>query len=545
MKGKGFVIKFLTGMFLVLIFLPGCSADSEKITEGIDLSGEWKIIETDNTANASLSFDDSIYPDIPIPGNWLDILKKNDDLAATVWIRKKVFIDIDHSFKQPLLFVERIGVADEAYFNGVRIGSSGIIPASVSDLHYQISWNIPRVYFIPENLVRYGADNVVAIKIYSHIQSGVMGEVGLYDYYIDYFRHSFRGYLPVFVNVSAVVLNLMLIFIFMLLYLSERKKTEYLYFSLIILCTLLCSFLTFTLPFMIDGLVRYKLGLALYTLTNFFVFLGVKQFLGFKNRIFVFTAIGLLIISETAALLAPGSRFLVLYSANVCFAFVLLCILSSLGISFWAAKKDPRRYFSFMLIATLITVSVMRNSYYIFSSRFNELPMAIFMHVPLVFMFITLFYLYDSEKSRKEKDKIYVALLKKTKSNIRLLQSLKDKNKKPEPREMITNVIEYLDANYAEKYDRIELSKKFGLNEDYMGQIFKKATGTNISNYINTNRINAVKELLEETNAKIIDIAYHVGFDNLTHFHRQFKIQTGCTPSEYRVNMAPKGENQN
>jgi len=90
-------------------------------------------------------------------------------------------------------------------------------------------------------------------------------------------------------------------------------------------------------------------------------------------------------------------------------------------------------------------------------------------------------------------------------------------------------------VNFSEKYDRIELSKKFGLNEDYMGQIFKKATGTNISNYINTNRINAAKELLTDTSAKIIDIAYHVGFDNLTHFHRQFKIQTGCTPNEYRA----------
>jgi two-component system response regulator YesN len=81
----------------------------------------------------------------------------------------------------------------------------------------------------------------------------------------------------------------------------------------------------------------------------------------------------------------------------------------------------------------------------------------------------------------------------------------------------------------------VELSRKFGLNEDYMGQLFKKVTGTTISNYINTNKINAAKSLLAGTNSKIIDIAYHVGFDNLTHFHRQFKKQTGCTPNEYRT----------
>ena len=63
----------------------------------------------------------------------------------------------------------------------------------------------------------------------------------------------------------------------------------------------------------------------------------------------------------------------------------------------------------------------------------------------------------------------------------------------------------------------------------------KKVTGMNISNYINTNRINAAKDLLADTGAKIIDVAYHVGFDNLTHFHRQFKKLTGCTPNEYRT----------
>lgn len=164
------------------------------------------------------------------------------------------------------------------------------------------------------------------------------------------------------------------------------------------------------------------------------------------------------------------------------------------------------------------------------------------MHVPLVFIFITFYSIFDSEKSKREKDNLYKTLLVKSKNDIRLLKSLKVENKKPEPRDIIAKVIEYLDNNYAEKYDRIELSKKFGLNEDYMGQIFKKATGTNISNYINTNRINAAKELAVDTSAKIIDIAYHVGFDNLTHFHRQFKLQTGCTPNEYRTFVKKSGD---
>lgn len=522
-------------LICIVFFLSGCSRRSVNGEAVVDLAGQWKIIINDSYDNASISFDDSGSQDIIIPGNWLEILKKNDNLASTVWIRKKIFIGKEHAVRGPLLCVERIGVADETYFNGVKIGSSGIFPPSPEDLHYQIAWNTPRRYFIPENLIRYGSNNVIAIRIYSHIQSGVMGEIAIRDYYRDYFSHVISGYQPLLINVSAVVLNLMLILVYMMLYLSERKKKEYLYFTLIILGTLLCTFLTFPLPVMIDGLLRYKLGIMLYTLTNFFVFLGVKEFLAYKQRRLVFIALVFLAVVEMAALFAPATKIFVFYSAILSLIFVNLAIIATAWIFILAVKRDPRRYWYFLVMVIPIAISVLRNSYYIFSYRFNELPLTIFMHVPVVFMFIALYYIYDFEKSRKEKEVLYSALLRKSKNDNRLLKSMQDKNKKPEPRDVISNVIEYLDGNYAEKYDRIELSKKFGLNEDYMGQVFKKATGTNISNYINTNRINAARELLTDTSAKIIDIAYHVGFDNLTHFHRQFKTHTGCTPNEYRA----------
>jgi len=66
---------------------------------------------------------------------------------------------------------------------------------------------------------------------------------------------------------------------------------------------------------MIDGLLRYKLGIFIYALTNFFVFMGTKKFLAFKNSTPAYMALGLLLILETSALLAPGSEFLVFYGA--------------------------------------------------------------------------------------------------------------------------------------------------------------------------------------------------------------------------------------
>lgn len=122
--------------------------------------------------------------------------------------------------------------------------------------------------------------------------------------------------------------------------------------------------------------------------------------------------------------------------------------------------------------------------------------------------------------------------MKKSKQLQRAKKDLARTDVKPEPRDIIHDLIEYLDNNFNETYDRVTLAERFGLNEDYMGQLFKKVTNTNIANYINMKRIEVAKQLLKETDSKVIDIAFHVGFDNLTYFYRHFKKHTGYSPIE-------------
>jgi YesN/AraC family two-component response regulator len=63
--------------------------------------------------------------------------------------------------------------------------------------------------------------------------------------------------------------------------------------------------------------------------------------------------------------------------------------------------------------------------------------------------------------------------------------------------------------------------------------------GTTFVEYINIIRIKEAKILLKETDSKIIEIAYKVGFNNVTYFNLIFKKITGQTPFEFRKGSLP------
>lgn len=94
-------------------------------------------------------------------------------------------------------------------------------------------------------------------------------------------------------------------------------------------------------------------------------------------------------------------------------------------------------------------------------------------------------------------------------------------------------------ANYAMEHYQEEISLKtlgqyFKANTAYMGQIFKKDTGQNFSDYVKILRIKKAKELLINEGYKIKEIGILVGFLNDTYFSATFKKETGLSPAEYR-----------
>jgi len=215
------------------------------------------------------------------------------------------------------------------------------------------------------------------------------------------------------------------------------------------------------------------------------------------------------------------------------------CQLFAIATLVLSIKKDLRRYWLF-LFALPVILSIVRNAYYLLIMNYDSIYTTIFLHIPVLITISIIFIFYDYESQKRSSETIFQSLKKKAQRLQNSLYKSKKINAKLQPNEIIYDLIDYVDMNFTKTYNRAGLSKHFGLNENYMLQLFKKTTGKTISNYINTKRIDKAIEMMGEKDVKIIDIAYNIGFENYNFFHRLFKQKTGMSPGLFRKTFINK-----
>ncbi len=72
--------------------------------------------------------------------------------------------------------------------------------------------------------------------------------------------------------------------------------------------------------------------------------------------------------------------------------------------------------------------------------------------------------------------------------------------------------------------------------KEHLCRTFKKYLGKTQTQFVNELRLNYSANELLRTNKKITDIAFDVGFENLSHFYHLFKRSYHQTPSQFRKN---------
>ena len=91
-----------------------------------------------------------------------------------------------------------------------------------------------------------------------------------------------------------------------------------------------------------------------------------------------------------------------------------------------------------------------------------------------------------------------------------------------------------LETHYYQKYTLEDLEQKYRKNKYRICRDFKNCFQTSPLQYLHKIRIQAAKDLLIETDMKVHEISYEVGYENVNHFIAHFKKFSGTTPTAYR-----------
>ena len=100
---------------------------------------------------------------------------------------------------------------------------------------------------------------------------------------------------------------------------------------------------------------------------------------------------------------------------------------------------------------------------------------------------------------------------------------------------IVHEILAYIDRNYRTDISLYELAtEKYFMNPSYLSRLFKSVSGVPFSKYIIDVRMKKARSLLENSPLKVSDIAFHVGYNNPSHFINSFRKTYGVTPEEYR-----------
>ena len=100
--------------------------------------------------------------------------------------------------------------------------------------------------------------------------------------------------------------------------------------------------------------------------------------------------------------------------------------------------------------------------------------------------------------------------------------------------ERLNKVMNFITDNYTEEINIEEIADLANLSKSSFCRYFKSRTHKTFSQFLNEVRILNACKLLITSEKTITQICYNTGYNNISHFNRQFKIITGLTAKEYQ-----------
>lgn len=102
-------------------------------------------------------------------------------------------------------------------------------------------------------------------------------------------------------------------------------------------------------------------------------------------------------------------------------------------------------------------------------------------------------------------------------------------------RSRVRAAVRHVEAHFDEPCTLARLAALAGLSRFHFVRVFSAAIGQSPTQYLINTRLRAAAERLREGQTPIVQVAFDVGFNDISHFYACFRDAFGCTPRQWRV----------
>jgi YesN/AraC family two-component response regulator len=108
----------------------------------------------------------------------------------------------------------------------------------------------------------------------------------------------------------------------------------------------------------------------------------------------------------------------------------------------------------------------------------------------------------------------------------------------PSPSKSFDDLVGYVTENYNKKHTLSSLSRRFGLSESYICNLFSKHYNSTLRIFITDARMKQAERRISGSDQSLKEIAVDCGYNDYFYFCRVFKAYFGIPPTEYREHSA-------
>ena len=104
--------------------------------------------------------------------------------------------------------------------------------------------------------------------------------------------------------------------------------------------------------------------------------------------------------------------------------------------------------------------------------------------------------------------------------------------------QQVEQIHRYIEQSYHENITLTVLAEQYHMDASYLSRIFSQKYGETIIAFLTRIRMEKAAELMKDQDKKLETISFLVGYDDYNYFSRVFRKKMGCSPREYRNNLA-------